>query len=338
MPEPDPFSPVEWPEVRAHLVKQLMIESAWLRDGEEGLIWQPGTVPVHVKVVGRGEDSDSGPFLVVSASMRVLDCPPHEAIDLARTANRQFLLGSFFWDDDAVHAETRVYLTANSRTSLSLFHVAVLAMATTAHELVEAAEHAHTVPPLTTEEEPLGRRQRPDELLGVFRGDVSELPGQSGDALEQAWQEVRPMLHDTLLSLGYEPGFTDSTVDFYVVGPLAVGVGFNETGKYGPGLDVMTIVTGELPPDDQTLLVNAVNGYVSSHGPAHVGNLQQQIRETDSSLIMPSYLPYAYLGKYMRDAQALNASMVNALGLVLLTGLTLYDALYPPQPQPGPPA
>lgn len=296
-----------------------MFDPEWVRESDEAIIWQPWLLPVHIQVVFRGTYDDGEPYLVVKAWMRVLEVGSADiGIDLADLGNTHFQLGSFFWEPDGVlMAGCGVSLNRDSRTTLTLLHTAVLTMATCAHELLSQTDQADELPPLAADEESLGRRDTTDELLTIYAGSECELPGQ--ERLGQVWPNARPLLKEMMLSHGYEEGFTDASVDFYVRDGVQMGVGWDgDSGKYGVGLDVLAIVAPplqEMPGLSE--FVNDGNMLLATQSPSHVCNLHW----VDSgqgyiSLHCKSFLGWGLLGQYSTDPEQLAIACFNALGQI----------------------
>lgn len=306
--------PVAWPEIRDHLVKRLMLDDRWTLHGEEALIWQPWLLPVHIEVIKHGQYDDGYPWVAVSAWMRILDLPEEPGLAFAEAGNRNCPMATFLHDDGQLIASVGVMLNGDGRSNLVWFHNALLAMATVAHQLATEMLEDLRPPDLDPEEALLGRRDAPDELLSVFAGPGLPLPAM--EQVTSAWQLARPLLAQRLASSGFEPGYRDDQVDFYVMAGTPVGAGLHEdTGRYGPGVDVVAMVTGPMDPEPPYPgIVNDANSMLVSRSYCNVGNVHwSDSGQGWGGLQLSSYLPGAFLAEFRQDPGELATVVFNAL-------------------------
>jgi hypothetical protein len=315
---------ITWAEVREHLVRELQIEPEYLIDDESGLTWQPHLLPVHVWVAADGHYPDGDAFLVVKAEVRVAVCDRDMGLELADMANTMFLQGSFCWSDGVLYAGCGVNVNRTSRTNLSLLHNAVLALATCAHEVLGMLDASH-LPALEGDERSLGRRDGPDELLGIFAVDGYSLPGQ--EKFVAVWPQARSTLRRMFVARGHEPGYTADDVDFFDVGGIGVGFGLDlSVRRYGAGLRVQAIVATVDPEPPHPGYINDGNALLMDRAPAHIGNLRwdHQPGQPFAALTIAAFLPHSYVGRAFGDADGLPNAVFNALGQVRATAATFH--------------
>ncbi len=320
-------TPVTWQEIREHLAKRLLLDEEWTLHREESLIWQPWLLPVHIGVYESGQYSDGYPWVAVKAWMRVADLPEDVGLACAQAGNRSCPMATFFYDDGQVVASVGVTLNGDGRSNLVWFHNAVLAMATVSHELATQVLAGLRPPDLDEAEARLGRREAPDELLGIFADDGSPKPG--GEHVAEAWEQARPLLARRMAAMGFEPGYRDRSVDFYDMAGASVGVGLQASeGRYGIGLDVLAMVTPPMGPQPPyPAFVNDANTLLGNRCYCNIGNVRwSDTGQGWGALQLVCCLPGTFVAEFRLDPEVLATVVFNALMQVAQSARTIAAA------------
>jgi len=306
-------APLEWKEVRDHLVERLQLDPEWISEGPDQLRWQSGYLPTTVMINARGtyDDGSGLNWMRVTAFTLILTVDEAQGAALAEQFNARFPFGSFFWDEGALIIATSLQLNANSRGILTLFHTAVLAQAAAAHDasrvLFARAEtdedRAFLTESLLASDDQLGVRDQLDDLLSYYANEGQRPDDDpivvSGKACIEKWDVAKPYFSELMSQKGWKLAIENDGVIAFSTGEMTVGIMPEATGDladmYGPGLRIQCAVSPPLQDDPGSVFLNNGNLAMAKQGPSHLGNLGLVLANDILTAAVFSYLPPGYL-------------------------------------------
>ncbi len=306
-------APIEWKEIRDHLVDGLQLDPEWIVESPDQLRWQSGFLPTTVMVSARGgyEDGSGLTWIRVTAFTPILTVDEQQGTSFAEHFNARFPFGSFFWEEGALIIATSLQLNANSRGILTWFHTAVLAQATAAHaasrELFARAEtdedREFLTNSLLASDDQLGVRAEADDLLSFYANEGARESEdslfQSGTECLERWEVAKPYFKELMSQQGWHKVVDDDGVLVFSTDDMAVGVIPEHTGDvanmYGQGLRIQCPVSPPLDSGPGSSFLNEGNLRMAKQGASHAGNLGLVRADGVITAAVFSYLPPGYL-------------------------------------------
>jgi hypothetical protein len=235
------FPNVSWAEVRDHLVKRLLIDDVSIVHGEEEYRWWPAFLCQRVfkETEGRFNDESPDNWMQIVAETEIGRMGEELGIRLADEVNSEFPFGAAIFNEGVLKLRTAFAFNPLNRSLLKIFHEQVLVQATVAHEFAIRWRDIGDIEFAYSDHPESGPREKADDLLGVFWGETYS-GGEITKDFPKALDDARHLIPALMLKDGWEQGFSNHEVNFFMRENTSIGIGVRpgdqENQKFGPGV------------------------------------------------------------------------------------------------------
>lgn len=296
------FPNVSWAEVRDHLVKRLLIDDESIVHGDEEYRWWPAFLCQRVFKEAEGRFNDTSPdnWMEIVAETEIGRMDDELGFSLADAINSEFVHGAAIFDEGLLKLRTSFAFNPLNRSLLKVFHEYVLSQATIAHEIAIKWKDIEGIDFAYSEHPERGVRDTWDDLLGVFWGDEYS-GGEILPDFQPALDQARTLIPKIMEKEGWEPGFSNEDVNFFILGHASVGMGVRpadpENKKYGPGIYIYVndLNFQHSLEEDESNFMNILASQLE--GASQLGSFVSKKFIGESAARVTSFIPYGPLAE-----------------------------------------